>query len=264
MLSPTELVQRAVREGLRTLALTDHDTTAGLPEALAAADGVARLIPAIELTCRVRAGTHGTVHVLGYGIDAESSALQDVARANRAAKRAQIRETLAALQSQEGLVLTWDEVSAGRGDDAYVGRHHVASVLVRRGVVKSRLKAFRRYLRSDRVPIAEVVSAEDGMAAIAAAGGVAVLAHPSGLDLKHHFKPLLALGLRGLEVHRARGIPAHKEKVERLAERHGLLISGGSDWHGHHPEPHLGTWRPPVEKLTPFLETLGLSASGTN
>ena len=257
LLAPAALVRRAAKEGLGVLSLTDHDTTAGLEEAAwAAKDEGIRLIPGIELTCRVRAGALGTVHVLGYGVDPQAPALADVGRRNRAGKRAQVRTIVDDLRTQERVDIPWEEITAGRDEDAYLGRHHVAAALVRRGLARSRRKAFRRYLRSERVAEAEIVAADEAVAAIHAAGGISVLAHPTGLDLAKHLKPLLGLGLRGLECYRMRQAPAHRERLLRLAEQHGLLVGGGSDWHGHHPEPPLGTWRPAPPHLTGLLGAL--------
>ncbi|MGE0707890.1 MAG: PHP domain-containing protein [Planctomycetota bacterium] len=256
---PAEVVRRAAAEGISVLALSDHDTTAGVAEALAAAAALPkgpRVIPAIELTVRVRPGDRGTVHLLGYGIDLACGELQDVARRNRRGKRTQIAATLQQLREREGIAFDLEELSAGREPDAYLGRHHIASALVRRGLSRSRTKAFRRYLRNERVPEVEVVGAEEGLRAIVAAGGVPVLAHPTDLDLGAHLNPLVEYGLRGIEAHRPRTTPAHLERILRRAERHGLAITGGSDFHGHYPEAPLGTWRAPHEALAPFVEEL--------
>jgi predicted metal-dependent phosphoesterase TrpH len=256
-LDPSELVRRAASKGLSVIAVSDHDTVAGVAEAQRAGAATdVTVIPAIELTLRVRSGTRGTVHVLGYGIDLEAPALAEVSRRNRVAKRAQVRGTLERLREAEGVDISWDEVVGERGEDAYVGRHHIAAILLRRGLSRTRRKAFRRYLRNERVPPVEVVSAAEGMAALQAAGGLAVLAHPTELDLKHHVNPLVALGLRGLEAYRSRLTPAHQERILRRAERHDLLLSGGSDWHGHYPEPSLGHWKPPRAALERFVDQL--------
>jgi predicted metal-dependent phosphoesterase TrpH len=237
-------------------ALSDHDTTEGVAAFCAAAGPEVRVIPAIELTCRVRKGPLGTVHVLGYGVDPDAPALAEAGRRNRAGKRRQVSQILDHLRREERLDLPWDEVAGQRGDDAYVGRHHVAAVLVRRGVVKNRQKAFRRYLQSKRVPEVEVVSGEEALAAIHAAGGVSVLAHPNALDIDHHLRPLVRQGLMGVEVYRPRVGPRRQAKLEALAAKHELLVTGGSDWHGHHPEGPLGAWRPPAEPLGPALARL--------
>ena len=250
-------MQRATAEGHRAIALSDHDTTAGLAEAAAAAralSGAPQLIPALELTAQV--ADAGSVHILAYGIDLAAPALAAAAAYNRAGKRARMAAILAQLAEREGIRIDYEELAAGRGEDAYVGRHHAAAALVRRGLVKKRQKAFRRYLKDERVPSAEVVDAREGIAAIHAAGGVAVLAHPTGFDLKRHLKPLLAAGLDGIEVHRPRGALAHRQRVGELALRLGLLVTGGSDWHGHYPDPPFGQWSAPESILEPLLEAI--------
>ena len=256
-ISPAELVRRATAEGHRAIALSDHDTTAGLAEAAATAAGLAgapQLIPALELTAQVHGA--GSVHILAYGIDPAAPELAAIAARNRAGKRARMAAILSELAEREGIRIDYEELAAGRGPDAYVGRHHAAAALVRRGIVKKRQKAFRRYLRDEKVPPAEVVDAREGLAAIHAAGGVAVLAHPTGFDLKRHLAPLIAAGLDGIEVHRPRGAVAHRQRVAGLAERHGLLVTGGSDWHGHYPEPPFGQWSAPESVLEPLLAAI--------
>lgn len=252
-LEPAELVRRAVAEARLAIAVSDHDTVAALGEVGAAAARAPvplHVIPALELTAQVEGA--GSVHVLGYGVRPDDPTLAAVTARNRAGKRARLAAILTGLQTREGISIDYEELAAGRGPDAYVGRHHAAAALVRRGLVKKRQKAFQRYLRDDRVPPADVVGAVEGIAAIHAAGGVAVLAHPTGDDLRRHLRPLLAAGLDGIEVHRARGAPAHKQRVAQAAERHGLLVTGGSDWHGHYPDPPFGHWSAP-ESLLPGL-----------
>lgn len=256
-ITPSELVLRATREGHRAIALSDHDTTQGLAEAAATAarlEGAPQLIPAIELTVQVP--HYGSVHVLGYGVDPEAEELQSVAAENRAGKRARMHAILSELLEREKIRIDYEDLAAGRGDDAYVGRHHAAAILVRRGVVKTRQKAFRRYLKDSRVPEPKVVDAARGIEAIHAAGGVAVLAHPTPHDLKRHLRPLLKAGLDGIEVYRPRGAVAHRERVATLAADEGLLVTGGSDWHGHYPGPPFGHWSAPERILEPLLEAI--------
>ena len=255
-LHPPERLGRLVREvGLEVVALVDHDETRGL-EAFRAAAAPVRCIDAVELTVRASPGPLGSIHLLGYGIDPAAPALQALARQNRLAKRRQIEAILAELERSEGIRVAWSEVAGERGEDAYVGRNQIAEVLVRRGHVKDRRKAFRRWLEAKRVPEVEVAGAAEGVAAIAAAGGIAVLAHPTHHDLDRHLRALLPLGLRGIEVHRPRANGSLLARIEGAAARHGLLVTGGSDWHGHHPDPPIGTWRAPWEPLRPFLQAL--------
>lgn len=268
LLSPAELAGRAARAGLRTLSLTDHDATDGLAEFAAAAaqrvGGVEvrlEVIPAIELTARVRSGPHGTVHLLGFGIDPAAPRLAAAARTNRLAKRASIEAVLRRLAKDEQIHLTWDDVAGGRGPEAYVGRNQVAATLVRRGRAKSHKHAFQRFLENRRVPSPEVVDAAEAVAALREAGGLVVLAHPTHTDLDQHLRPLLDLGLDGLEVHRPHAQGGLLRRIEEAAAAHDLLVTGGSDWHGHYPEPPLGTWRLVPEKVQAFLARIRARAA---
>lgn len=261
LLPPAELVRRALSANITTLALTDHDATDGhAPLAAAAAGTALRVLPAIELTARVRPGKKGTVHLVGLGIDPTNARLQAAARANRQAKRAQIAELLRALEARDGVALTIEGIAPGRPGDAYVGRNHVASALVRLGKARSHRHAFERYLEDGRAPTLEPVEAAEAVAAIKAAGGLVVLAHPSHQDLDQHLGPLCELGLDGLEVFRPRAVGGLLARVERAVVERKLLASGGSDWHGHYPEAPFGTWRLPAERVAPLLERLGSSA----
>lgn len=254
--TPDELARRAGRAGLAAVALTDHDETRSVAAFRAAAPAGLRVIPGVELTVRATPGPLGSIHLLGYGIDPDAPALLEAARRNREGKRRQIEAILGELADKEQIRIGWEEVTQGRGEDVYVGRNQIAEVLVRRGHSRDRRKAFRRFLQARRVPEVEVIGAADGLAAIEAAGGVAVLAHPTHHDLDRHLRLLVGLGVRGIEVWRPRATGSLLARVQEAARKHGLLVTGGSDWHGHHPDPPLGTWKPPVGALDPFLAAL--------
>lgn len=253
---PEELARRAGRAGLAAAALTDHDETRSVAAFQAAAPAGLRVIPAVELTVRVTPGPLGSIHLLGYGIDPQAPALLEVARRNRLAKRRQIEAILGELAARERIAIAWEEVAGGRGEDVYVGRNQIAEVLVRRGHSRDRRKAFRRFLEARRVPEVEVVGAAEGLEAIRAAGGLPVFAHPTHHDLDRHLRPLVALGVAGIEVWRPRATGGLLARLQEAARKHQLLVTGGSDWHGHHPDPPLGTWRAPEGALEPFLEAL--------
>lgn len=269
LLAPADLAARAARAGLRTLALTDHDAVDGVAELQAAAaqrvegqDVRLEVIPAIELTARVRGGPQGNVHLLGYGLDLAAPRLAAAARHNRLAKRAQIEAILRRLAKDEQVHLGWDEVAPGRGDDAYVGRNQVAAALVRRGQAKTYRHAFQRFLADRRVPPPAVVDAGEAVAALREAGALVVLAHPTHHDLDHHLRPLLDLGLDGVEAYRPHAHGGLLERIERAARDHGLFVTGGSDWHGHHPDPPLGSWRLEPGRVDAFLAAIRGRAAG--
>jgi predicted metal-dependent phosphoesterase TrpH len=253
--SPADVVRSAANVGLKLIAVADHDDAAGVPEAVRVGKELGvEVIPALELTAR--AGEKlGTVHILGYGIDPAAAALVEVARRSRVGKRAQIERMLERLAA-EGVAIPPEEVGLVPGEERYIGRNRIASALVRRGLVKDRLKAFKRWLNPGGRAFAEaeVVPATDAIAAIHAAGGLAVLAHPGDEDLDRHLKPLLAAGLDGIELYRPKLIGRLLERVEKTAAKHSLLVTGGSDWHGLYPGLPLGQWKLVPDKVAPFLE----------
>jgi 3',5'-nucleoside bisphosphate phosphatase len=255
---PAEVVRRAATAGLQTIALADHDETKGTAEALEAARSLGVVVvPAIELTARVDASPEGTVHVLGYGIDPSSEALALASRKNRLGKRLQIEGMLERLREQ-GVPVTDDEVGLDRTSDAYVGRNRIASALVVRGLVKNRMKAFKRYLNPGAKAFVapDVIPAAEAIAAIHAAGGLAVLAHPTPDDLDRRLGKLCEAGLDGIEVYRPRALGGLLERIEKARERRSLLATGGSDWHGLYPGVPLGDWKVAEEQIRAFLERI--------
>ncbi|MDA0990901.1 MAG: PHP domain-containing protein, partial [Verrucomicrobia bacterium] len=204
-MTPEELVAMARQLHLHAIALTDHDGTGGLDLLMAACQESPGLIgiPGVEISCDVK---HGTLHMLGYFIDHQDAALQGVLSKIQAGRRERNRQILTALQSQ-GMDLTWDAVLAQAGEDV-VGRPHFAAALVAAGHVKSKPAAFDQLLARGRPAYVERyrLSFEMGIKAIRDAGGVAVLAHPTSLELKpkalrKFVGELRDAGLGGLEAY---------------------------------------------------------------
>jgi predicted metal-dependent phosphoesterase TrpH len=237
-LEPHALARAAAEAGLVAFALTDHDTLDGLGEAkAAAATWGLEVIPGAEVTARFPGRA---MHVLVYGFDEREpgflSLLEEV-RAGRRERNARMVDRLCAL----GVPVTMDEVRGACVDGVgTLGRPHIARAMVRRGYVPDTRSAFAVYLKDGGpayVP-AEVVDPEDVVAAVTAAGGVAVLAHPRQLRIQGEeaysalFARLAAAGLGGVEVAHPSHAPEERELFARLAERHGLLATGGSDFHG--------------------------------
>lgn len=230
-LSPAECVACARQAGLRVLAVTDHDTMDGLAEARRAAPADLQIIPGIEFGCRWP-GSNREIHILGYGCDptqGEFSAELRVLREERDRRAAAMVERLNRL----GLLITLADVhrQAGQGT---VGRPHVARALVERGCAADVADAFARYLNPGGAGYVEHYrpTPERAVALICAAGGVAVLAHPGMIADDALVRALLDLELEGIEVYH----PAHgAEEVRRyldVARQRGLLVTGGSDFHG--------------------------------
>lgn len=231
--SPEELMARAAGLGYTHVALTDHDSTAGLgPAREAAARLGMRLIPGVELSC----GAQREIHVLGYGFDPENAALRAYCE-RRAAQREERAEAMVQRLCALGKSIDMKRVRELAG--GAIARPHVARALLEAGYVTSVADAFDRFLKPGRpayVP-KEDVKVADAVRLLAQAGGVAVLAHPMELKLgETQLESLLgewkAQGLAGVEVYHPSAQNNHAAFLLRLARREGLLVTGGSDFHG--------------------------------
>jgi 3',5'-nucleoside bisphosphate phosphatase len=243
-------VRLAAEAGVATLALTDHDTMDGVPEAMDAAREVrVRLVPAVELSVQVPGGS---MHLLAYfaelGPEPLTGRLAGLA-AGRLRRARRIAERLAAL----GAPVAWEDVMA-RATGPVVGRPHLAEALVAAGHARDRQDAFDRYL-ADGGPAHVPSEGPDPLTAIRwvlESGGAPVLAHPHTLAMSPRalgafVARLAADGLRGIEVHRPEHLPAQREAYASLARRHGLIACGGSDFHRPDGPVRIGdTGDPPL------------------
>ena len=236
-LAPAQVVALAVRNCLSALALTDHDTVAGIPEAAdAAREAGLDFLAGIEISCDVP--KPATMHLLGYGVDPHSPALLGMTRRLIDARNARNPRIIRKL-NELGVAITMTEVEAEAGGDV-VGRPHIAAVLVRKGYASSTRQAFDKFLGQGGAAYfdKERPSSKQAIGLVRQSGGVPVLAHPVQLrtendaQLERIIKDLKDLGLGGLEVIHSDHDAALVEKYSRLADRYGLLKTGGSDFHG--------------------------------
>jgi len=236
--APADVVRLAHQAGLVGLALTDHDTIAGLAEAAAAAESLGlAFLPGIEISA-VPPIDNGTLHILGYGIDPANAVLTEMARQLIDARDNRNPQIIAALQKL-GVDITMDEALA-QAQGGVLGRPHIAALLLKKGVVKSIKQAFDDYLGQGGKAYydKERLAPRDAIRRIRAAGGVPVVAHPVQLratndaQLERVLKDLVDLGLEGIAVLHSDHAPADVEKFERLAARYNLARTGGSDFHG--------------------------------
>lgn len=263
-LSPTELVQLAKHQGLAALAVTDHDSVAALPEAIAAGEQLGiRVIPGIEIS----SGYQGIeLHILGYSINYEDPRLKPMlARCitSRDDRNPKIIEQLSRL----GLTLSYEEVKTYAGT-ATIGRPHIAQILVQKGYASSVADAFDRYLADDGpayVP-RNLPSAQEVIALIRDIGGVAVLAHPMYAgrrqpSIEQLCGDLQGFGLAGLETLYSSHTVQQTDRFRSIAREHGLLITGGSDFHGDSkPEVLVGAGYGNLNVPLELLETLEAAA----
>jgi len=229
-LSPRELVKLAARHGVRVLALTDHDSVSGLPEAIeeAARHGV-EIVPGLEINCDVPGAE---VHVLGYCVDWQAEWFESFLTEQRAERTARVHRIVARLR-ELGLPLTAEEVFAICKEGS-PGRPHVAQAMVNRGYVKSVREAFDRYLRaggSANVPRRRLTPVE-AVAVIRRAHGVPVLAHPGLANRDELIPELVQAGLAGIETYYPEHSAGQIEAYRNLCRQHDLVATGGSDYHG--------------------------------
>ena len=233
--TPTQLIRAAVQAGLGTIALTDHDSTAGWQEARGAAAGTGlTVIPGMELSTN---WGPASVHMLAY--------LFDPLNGDIVTETARIRD--GRLHRAESIVnriaadyeLTWDDVLAQSIDGGTIGRPHIADALVARGHVANRSAAFESILhwRSGYYEKYYAPSPLRGVEMVVAAGGVPVLAHPATHGRERmidedSLATLVDAGLFGLEVHHRDNTPDGKERLFELAARFDLAVTGSSDYHG--------------------------------
>ncbi len=231
-LTPQELVKLAADRGLRVIAITDHDTTDGVRPAQAAAARFAdlRLIPGVEMSVDI---AEAEVHLLGYWVDLDNREFQQLlawSRDGRVNRARRILEKLAEL----GLPVEWERVRELAGDGA-VGRPHIAQAMVERGYVADIREAFDRYLGRGRPAYVERerLTPEQGIRSVLAVGGLPVLAHPADITGLEELLPgWVAAGLVGIEVYYAGYTPEVIARLQELADRYGLIATGGTDYHG--------------------------------
>ena len=261
-MSPTALVELGAQVGLSALALTDHDTVAGIAEALRAAEGKRmRLVPGIELSARLE---DGTLHIVGLFVDHAHPALgrflADVLR-----MREERNARLVAKLAEIGMPVTLEEATEAAGGES-VGRPHFAAKLVEKGHAQSLSEVFQKLLgRGGAAHVfKERFEPRACVEVIRAAGGVPILAHPDqtsrrGAALDALVAELKGYGLLGIETHCAAYTSQVTHDYGQLAKRHGLVRSGGSDFHGR-PKPDIrlgrgfGSLHVPDSLLAPIEE----------
>lgn len=252
-LSPTDLVALATRSGLDVLAITDHDTLAGLPEARAAIGGhPLHLIAGVELTVR---HPGGGFHLLGYfDRDDPDPLLDHLAQIPR--QRVERAQKILARLADQGAALDIDRVLERSGET--VGRPHIADALVAAGYAPNRRSAFERYLGDRRPAFVSAPGPEprEALEWILRSGGAPVLAHPYTLGLgrarlRATVQSLATAGLVGIEVHRPEHTPDQRRALSEMARHFDLVPCGGSDFHRPDDRDRLGeTGTPPLPSDT--------------
>lgn len=235
-LPPADVVRAAAAAGLSAIALTDHDTTAGVAEAVAqgAVLGV-RIVAGVELSAHWR---EHELHLLGLHV-AQVDVLEARLADFRVAREARAEAIVARLATL-GVPVTMEAVHAHAGG-ASLGRPHVARALVAAGHCRDFREAFDRWLGAGRPAFVEKrrLSLEDALALLRDVGALACWAHPGKLGTEAFIRPLVEAGLEAVEVRHPSHSLDDRARIAALAERYGLLASGGSDWHGQMDGPRV-------------------------
>lgn len=259
--SPTKVVQAAAQGRLDVIAITDHDTVAGVDEALAAAASLPlTVVPGIELSARQG---DDEIHVLGYFVDPQSEALrrhQDAAGERRAGR---MREMVVKLQAL-GVGVEFEDVLKAAGPEASsLGRPHLARALLARGQTRYFGEAFERYISDGGAAFvaSEFPGVRETIETIRAAGGVAVWAHPGVDAFDRYIRDFAEWGLSGVECFRPNTPPVESHLFETVGRSLGLFPTGGSDWHGPQ-KTRLGDFAVRYDDVREVLEA-GLGTSGS-
>lgn len=245
--SPTVAVQTAHRAGISALALTDHDTIAGVAEAESAASALGmRLVVGAELSAH---DGDREIHLLALHL-ARRDVIEAALVRFRAQRVARAEEIVSLLRAQ-GVDVTFDAVLAAAAGGA-VGRPHVARAMIAAGAVRDHREAFDRYLAAGKPAFVDkaYLAIGDAIALVHEAGGLAVFAHPGGDGSRERVQRLREQGLDGLEVlHPSHGA-SDIARLGALVDHFGMVRSGGSDWHGAAEGPRtLGAMHVPMAWL---------------
>ena len=235
-MSPTQLIQHAIINGVDILALTDHDTIAGWNEARGAIRGDFQLVLGAEISCLTEEDI--SVHMLGLLFDENYQPLQDALEASRDDRIPRMKKMIKLMQA-DGIKITFEEVLDQQPDGATLGRPHLADALVANGIVKNRDQAFAELINNESKYYVSHISPTplEAVKLIKEAGGGSIIAHPYS-SLRNtrisieSFANLKDAGLNGIEVDHRDHEFTERQSLRKLAEDLDLVTTGSSDFHG--------------------------------
>jgi predicted metal-dependent phosphoesterase TrpH len=264
VLTPSRLVEAAAKAGLKTISLCDHDTVAGVAEAISTGNSIGlEVIPGVELSVSFMG--LNDIHLLGYFINIGSPELLKKLSSfadRRANRNVEIVHEINKLLEQSNLEIIAPG-EAERFANGVLGRPHIARALMAKGYVRNMEEAFQKFLIPCNVPKL-YWEMEDAINTVHQAGGIAVLAHPTTVTkdrtrLAEIIRLLQSLGLDGIEVYNALGSESEMTFLQGVARQLGLIATAGSDFHGIEQDDRIGKGRggirfseyllPPIRKL---------------
>lgn len=257
--TPSGLVRYAGSKGLKAIAITDHDTVDGLPEAVKEAERIdLEVVPGVEISVDF----HPEMHILGYFLHGGYTSMDKVLKELKE-KRSERNPKIIKKLNELGMNISMDEVEA-LASGGMTGRPHIARVMIDKGYVASVAEAFDKYLASGRPAYfrKEKLTPEQGIEEISKAGGLPVLAHPifldrSGIELDLLLRNLVKAGMKGVEAIYSENTEEQTMELLKLARKNGLFITGGSDFHGSFkPDIDIGTGKGNLEVGYELLEIM--------
>ncbi len=234
--SPEKIVDTAIDVGLQAIALTDHDNILSYD---VAKDYMKKnnLEDKLEVIQGIEVNTlykNYEVHILGYFMNTEDDDFQDLLKQQQQARIKQTKEIIALLAKKESIKIKFEDIKKQVADGGSIGRPHIAKAITNAGGTGSVIEAYSKYIHDDSpvyVP-RKTVSPHDAVEVIYEAGGVPVIAHPHDIDIAEELiKDLMNYGLRGIEAYHRKHSPACVEYFSSMAEKLGLIVTGGSDFH---------------------------------
>ncbi len=234
--SPEKIVDTAIDVGLQAIALTDHDNILSYQVARDYMkknnlDDKIEVIQGIEVNTLYK---NYEVHILGYFMNTDDNDFKELLKTQQQARIKQTKEIIALLAKKEGIKLKFEDIKKQVAEGGSIGRPHIAKAITNAGGTGSVIEAYAKYIHDDSpvyVP-RKTVSPHDAVEVIYEAGGVPVIAHPHDIDIAEELiKDLMNYGLRGIEAYHRKHSPACVEYFSSMAERLGLIVTGGSDFH---------------------------------
>lgn len=234
--SPEKIVDTAIDAGLGAIAITDHDNVLSYNIAKEHAKGKSlEILPGVEINTLYKGYE---VHILGYFMDLDDSDFQKLIKTQQQARIKQTKEILALLSKKEGIRIPYENIVKQVAEFGSIGRPHIAKAITNAGGTSSVIEAYNKYINDDSPVYVQrkTVSPFEAVEVIYEAGGIPVFAHPYDVDIADNLaKEMMNFGLRGLEAYHRKHSPAIIEYFSTLAEKYGLIVTGGSDFHAPNP-----------------------------
>lgn len=230
LFSPEKVVEISLKLGLSAVSITDHDCVEGIEAAVRAASGTdLEIIPGIELSSVIK---DREVHILGYFIDKEEPVLVSRLGRMKENRLGRMKEIISCLNKNNVDISEEEVFEASRGGT--IGRYHLACIMAQKGLIRTPQEAFDKYIGDGKSCVVKHkrLEYEKAIKMITKAGGVPVLAHPGTPNVDKYIPAFIAAGIRGIEVYHSKHSRREIDKYLSIADKNGLLITGGSDCHG--------------------------------